>query len=169
VPVNTVHQFLKSVLDGLIIPGEAGTLAAFISPPAVRDEPPPAIYLWSARGGEKRQSLPRAGTGYLPATQSGWKQIDHTVEGYLTWFGDNSDSQADVSFPAVIDCVMQALRSTTDPVYKAIDALTGQQSELFATGERMNYEMVPPRATADQRYFRYDALITINVSEAFQA
>lgn len=160
---------IKEILDGLVIPGSAGTLEAFITPPSVREEPPPAIYIWSARGNESRQSLPRAKAPYQPIGQSGWKQIDHTIDGYLTWFDENMDPDVDHAFGAVVDAVMQALRSSEDPIYYYTDPLTGQQSEIYAIGEKMSYEMAPPRATADQRFLRFDALITIYCFEAFQS
>jgi hypothetical protein len=171
-PVNSVHQILKGILSGLSIPGPAGTsgtLSCFITPPSVRDDPQPAMYIYGGRGTEHRQSLPRAAAPYQPLGQSGWKQIDHTVDGYLTWFDENYDQNVDSNFLSVVDAVMQALRSAVDPLYYYTDPLTGQQSEVYAIGEKMNYEVAPPRATADQRYLRFDALITIHCWESFQA
>jgi hypothetical protein len=168
-PTNTVHHHIKGILDGLIVPGTAGTLEAFICPPAVRDDPRPAIYIWSARGSERRQSLPRAAAPYQPVGQSGWKELTHTIEATLTWFDDNTDLNVDHAFPAVVDCVLQALRSAADPVYYVTDPLTGQQSELYAIGEKLTYDMAPPRAVADQRYLRFDASFIITIMEAFQA
>lgn len=168
-PVNTVHNAIKGILDNLILPGEAGTLHCFITPPDPRDDPEPAIYVWAARGPERRQSVPRASPGYQPLTQSGWKEIDHTVDGFLTWFGEDSQRNADSNFPAIVDATMQALRNAPDPMYAVTDPLTGQQSNLTGIGEKLEYEIGPVRATADQRYLRYDALITIHLFEFFQA
>jgi hypothetical protein len=167
-PVNTVHRALLEILDGLILPGTTGTLAAFITPPDPRDDPPPAIYLWASRGSERRQALPRGNTPGA-GSLAGWKEIDHIVEGYLTWFGEDTDPDADTNFPAVLDAVMFALRTSgQSPLYTS-DPLTGLQSDLVDIGERIEYELVPPRSTANQRYLRYDALLTIHVLEFFQA
>jgi hypothetical protein len=168
-PVNTVHLAIKSILDGLIVPGKAGVLHCYITPVDPREDPDPAIYIWPSRGHEHRQSVPRASPGYQPATQSGWKEIEHTIDGFLTWFGEDSDSQADSTFPAVVDAVLQALRNADDPMYAVTDPLTGQQSDLAGIGEKLEYEIGPVRTVADQRYLRYDALITIQFCEWFQS
>jgi hypothetical protein len=168
-PINTVHNAIKGILDGLILPGTSGTLRCYITPPDPRDDPDPAIYVWGARGPESRQSTPRASPGYQPLTQSGWKQIEHTIDGFLTWFGSSDARDADSNFPAVVDATMAALRNAPDPMYRVTDPLTGQQSDLTGIGERMSYELGPVRATADQRYLRYDALITIKLWEFFNA
>jgi hypothetical protein len=171
-PINSVHQVIKGILDGLQIPGPAGahgTLACYITPPAERDDPSPAIYIYSARGNEHRQSLPRAQGPSQPLGQSGWKQMEHTIDGYLTWFDENYDPNVDSNFIAVVDAVMQALRSALDPLYYYTDSLTGQQSEIYAVGEKMTYEIAPPRAVAEQRMLRFDALLTIHCWEAFQS
>lgn len=167
-PVNTVHQALLGILDGLILPGTAGTLEAFITPPDPREEPPPAIYIWGARGDERRQALPRGNTPGA-GSLAGWKELDHSVDCYLTWFGEDSDSDADTSFIAVLDAVMMALRASGKSPFYTSDPLTGYQSDLVDIGERLEYQLAPPRSTADQRYLRYDALITVRVLEFFQA
>jgi hypothetical protein len=167
-PTNTVHLALKGILDGLIVPGIAGVLRCYITPPDPRDEPDPAIYIWPARGREHRQSVPRASPGYQASTQSGWKELEHTVDGFLTWFGPGGDRNSDSTFPAVVDAVLMALRNADDPMYAVTDPLTGQQSDLTGIGEKLDYEIGPVRSTADQRYLRYDALITISVCEFLQ-
>jgi hypothetical protein len=171
-PLNSVHQVIKNILNGLQIPGGAGmngTLACYITPPAERNDPSPAIYIYASRGQEHRESLPRAKGPSQPAGQSGWKQIEHTIDGYLTWFDDNFDPAVDTNFIGVVDAVMQALRSALDPLYYYTDALTGQQSEIYAIGEKMTYELAPPRATTQERMLRFDALITVHCWESFQA
>lgn len=166
--VNTVLQGIYGIVNGLIVPGTAGVLEAFIMPVDPRDDPPPAIYLWSSSGDESRESLPRSGVPGTPPSFSGWKEINHRVTAYLTWFQDNSDPAADVAFPSVVDVTMQALRSSTNPLYTN-DPQTGAPSDLVDIGERMTYTLVPPRAVADQRYLRCDAQIIIPVLEVFQA
>jgi hypothetical protein len=172
-PVTVVLTALKAILDGLVLPGGCGALDAYITPPNPRDAPPPAIYLWSARGPEKRQSLPRNQTS-TPVTspigpsQAGWKEIRHSVDAYLTWFGQADQPDADTNFPRAIDGIMMALRTGPSPLYTS-DPATGVQSDLVNIGEEMTYQMVPPRAAASQRLLRYDCLITIQCTEFFQA
>lgn len=167
-PVNTVMQSILQIVDGLILPGTAGVLEGYITPPDPRDEPPPAIYIWASNGSEHRQALPRGNTPGA-GSLAGWKEIEHTVDAYLTWFGEDSDTDADTSFPAVLDAVLSALRTSgQSPLYTS-DPLTGMQSDLVDIGERLDYELALPRSTASERYLRYDARITIHVLEFFQA
>lgn len=172
-PVNVVLQALKGILNGLVLPGGSGTLEAFISPPNPRAEAPPAIYIWASRGPESRQALPRNQTSTpvtAPVTQAqaGWKELNHSVDAYLVWFGSADSPNADVNFPLAIDGVMDALRTGPSPLYTS-DPETGRQSDLVDIGERMTYQLIPPRAVANQRQLRYDCLITIQVLEIFQA
>jgi hypothetical protein len=167
-PINSVHQWIRGILDGLVIPGNAGTLDCFITPPDPREEPPPAIYIWAARAPEKRQATSRAKIPNSPVNFSGWKTMDHTVTGYVTWFGEDSDDQADVTFPAVVDAIMAALRSS-DPNAFVTDPLSGIESYLVDTGERMTYDLSPMKSTLSQRFLRYDAVITMEILEVFQA
>lgn len=162
-------QAFLEILDGLILPGTAGVLSAFITPPDPRtDAQDPAAYIWSSRGAERRQALPRGNTPGA-GSLAGWKEIDHEVSIWLTWFDEDSDSDADTSFPAVLDAVLNALRTSgKSPLYTS-DPLTGMQSDLVDIGERMEYELVPPRSTASERFLRYDAQITARVLEFFQA
>jgi hypothetical protein len=167
VPVNVVLQALKTILDGLVLPGDAGALEAYITPPDPRDDPPPAVYLWSSRGIETRQALPRSQTpGAI--TTSGWKEIEHTVDAYLTWFGESQSAGADSSFPLAVDGIMAALRTGPSPLYTS-DPATGVRSDLVDIGERISYTMVPMRSMQDQRWLRYDCMFNIRVLEFFQA
>lgn len=162
-PLNTVQAYLKGLLDGLAIPGNVGNLEAYITPPDPRDDPPPAAYIWPASGDEKRQAMPR---GNPPG--AGWKTLTHSVHVYLTWFNAADDPNADSAFPAVIDTVMTALRSAPNPV-RASDPYTGQVSDLVDIGEQMTWDYGPVHAVADQRWLRYDCLITVTVTELIQA
>jgi hypothetical protein len=157
---------VQGLLDGIIVPGNTRQLQAYITPEDPHDEPNPAAYIWPARGEEQRQSLPRAN---VPGVITpGWKTIVHDIDVYLTWFNDGQGADADVVFPAVIDAVMDVLRSSADPAVLT-DALTGRESQLIDLGERMTYTLAGVRSTADQRYLRYDALLTLTVTEELQS
>jgi hypothetical protein len=165
-PLNSTQLWVQSLLQGLIVPGNAGQLQAYITPEDPRDTNTPAAYIWPARGDEERQSMPRANA---PGVVSpGWKIMVHDIDVYLTWFNDDSDPEADITFPAVIDCVMDVLRSSADPAVLT-DALTGRVSQLIDLGEKMTWTFGGVRATADQRYLRYDALLTLTVTEELQS
>ncbi len=114
--------------------------------------------------------MPRAQPGNLAT--GGDKQIDHSVDIWLIWLGPANDPNSNTQFPAVIDTVMATLRNVKllDAVTQyAVDPVTGQISDLLNVGESMTWDYAPVRAVADQRYLRYDALITCDVAEIIQA
>lgn len=169
-PLVAVQTYLKGVLDGLVIPGTAGNLEAFISPPNPEFEATPKAYIWPSTSNENRQSMPRnTGVSSVPGG-SAWKELNHLVDVWLVWFSDEaSDAQdLDSAFPAVIDAVAWQLRTVPDPAVLT-DPMTGRESQLLDVGERMSFEFPPARATLDQRILRYDARIQLEIMEVFQA
>lgn len=162
---------LKSILDGLLLPRDLGVIEAFISPPNPNtDATNPCAYVWGSHGDEQRMTVPRAQPGNLAS--GGNKTLTHQVDIWLVWFGSATDPERDAAFPAVIDAVMACLRNTMllDAVtIQAVDPWTGGVSDLLNIGENMSWDYAPVRATADQRYFRYDAQITCEVIEIIQA
>jgi hypothetical protein len=169
VPFNTVHSYLQRMLDGTQIPGTAGVIEAFIAPPDPETEPTPKAYIWGTTGSEDRMASPRVPENG-DISQAGWKEINHLTDVWLAWFSDEeSDVRTlDVAFPAVVDYLAKILRESPDPV-KVSDPLTGMDSELLDIGERMTMDMYPPRATADQRIWRYDAKFQLVILEVFQS
>jgi len=170
VPILTAQTWIYNVLSGMPLPGNTGPLQAFVTPPNPEtDQLDPHCYIWPSTGSEARESLPRAPEPGLGTTQSGWKAMTHQIDIYLTWFDDDSDPDPDISFPVIIDAVMDALRTTQDPVTQT-DPVTGRYSQVYATGERMSYDVAAVRGTtADQRILRYDSRIVARLMESFQA
>lgn len=168
-PLNTVHHYLRGLLNGTPVPGTAGTIEAFIAPPDPETEPTPKVYIWGATGHEDRQASPRVPESG-DVTQAGWKEFRHTVDLWLVWFSDEETDAPvmDYAFPAVVDILLALLRKSPDPVI-AYDPLTGRDSELLDVGEKMDVEMYPPRAVSDQRTLRYDAKIQLSIMEVFQS
>jgi hypothetical protein len=170
VPIATVQTYLKGVLDQMVLPLGLGVLDAFITPPNPRDnDTTPAAYVWGSHGDESRLTVPRAAHGSLAT--GGDKTLSHRADVWLTWFGSSEGSDIDVQFPAVVDAVMGVLRNVAmlDQTQHAADPVTGQLSNLLNVGEVMSWEYGPVRATADQRYLRFDAQITVDVIEIIQA
>jgi hypothetical protein len=167
--INTVQTFLKSVTDGMALPLGLGNIAAYIAPPNPGDGMEPALYIWGAQGDERRMTVPRAQHGNLAS--GGNKQTTHTVDLWLVWFGPGDDPQADSQFPAIVDAVLALLRNLAllDDAQHAVDPVTGQLSQLLDVGEHLTWDYAPVRAVADQRYLRYDALITADITEIIQA
>lgn len=171
-PLVTATQWLLMVLDGAPLPANTGgPLRAVITPPNPNErEFRPIAYIWPSSWGESRQSMPRAGVPNLGTTQSGWKDLMHQVDVWVTWFQDGDhDPNPDISYPSIVDVVMDILRTTTDPVLLT-DPVTGRLSQIAGTGERMNGDMATPKGTdADQRILRYDSRIVVRLMENFQA
>lgn len=168
-PINTVQQFVKQRLDGMVLPLGLGNLDAFIAPPNPRDDPQPAAYVWGSHGDEKRLTVPRATYGNFAS--GGDKTLTHRIDVWLVWFTSSEDPQQDIQFPAVIDAVMNVLRNAelVDASQHERDPVTGQLSQLLNMGEHMTWDYGPIRATADQRYMRCDAVINVEVEEVIQA
>lgn len=167
-PINSTQLYIKGLLDGLIVPGNASPLEAFITPEDPRDVDNPAAYIWPSRGSENRQAVPRVGASAANPKAAGWKEQHHSLDIWLTWFNDDSDPNGDISFPAVLDVVMFTLRSSANPAV-VYDPLTALGSQLIDVGERMDYQMGGVRTTADQRWLRYDALLTLTIIEELQS
>ena len=169
-PLNSVTTYLLDLLDGIPLPGpagESGALACFITPPDPGNLEVPTAYLWPVTGVETRLTTPRAGGPNV--TQPGWKHINHRVQLVLAFVGAGDDPNADTTFPAVIDAVMAVLRPSPDEAL-ITDPVTGVLSSLLlGIGEDMTYDFAVVRTLQDQRYLRYDARLTINVNEYFQA
>lgn len=165
-----VQSYVKGLLDGLQIPGNTGPLTAFITPPSPDDnqDGTPRAFIWDSRGSEKRRALPRNDNGQ-PGTAA-WKDEPHTLEIYLvyTLADEEDDSATDSAFPAVIDAVMDTLRTSPSPV-DITDPYTGVITQLVDLGENMTWEMTPVHSLASQRWNRLDALITATCLEEIQA
>lgn len=169
-PINTVSQYIVGLLDGIPLPGpagEAGPLACYITPPDPGNLEVPTAYIWPATGTEERLTSPRAGGPNVELP--GWKQIVHEVPLFLAFNGVADDPTADTNFPAVIDAIMAVLRASSDEVL-ATDPVTGVISSLLlGVGEHLTYDYSVVHTAADQRLLRYDARLTITVTEYFQA
>lgn len=169
-PIVSAQVYIRNLLDGLAMPGNAPALAAYITPPDPNvDAATPAAYIWPADGEESRNpvmggTIPRAA---FTGAASGFKPVEHALEIYMVWFGQDDDPDSDTWFPGMVDAVMAALRASPDPAI-VTDPWTGVQSNLIDVGENMTYR-ITIRALDDQRYNRYDALITLRLHELIAA
>ena len=167
----TCQQFLLSLLDGLELPYSVPAAKAYITPPDPRVQAKiPAIYIWPSDGTENRSpelggTVPR-NTG--PGTPSGTKGLLHQFDIYVTWFSSNSGKQQDPVFPAIVDTVMLALRYSQPNPYEATDAVTNLTSTIYNTGENLHYR-IGVESTQDERWLRYDSLITCSIWELINA
>jgi len=143
---------------------------AFITPPDPRVKATaPAIYIWPADGDENRSAELGGTVPRNPgpaSTQAGTKGINHRIDIYITWFSANSGKQQDPIFSGMVDAVMYALRTSQPNPAQWQDPNSKLWSTIYNTGENMTYR-TGVESTADERYKRYDALITVNVWEIF--
>jgi hypothetical protein len=170
-PLVTVQSFLLSLLDSLEMPYNVPAAKAYITPPDPRVQAKvPAIYIWPSDGVENRSSelggtVPR-NSG--PGTSSGTKGLQHQFDVYVTWFSSNSGTQQDPKFPAIVDCVMMALRYSQPNPVQITDPATKLTSTIYNVGENIRYR-TGVEATADERWLRYDALLQVTVWEIIRA
>jgi|HubBroStandDraft_2_1064218.scaffolds.fasta_scaffold02945_8 hypothetical protein len=172
--VMTTLGFVRDLLDGQNIPGPAGRMEAFIAPPDPEtDNNNPHAYVWLARGSGRRKSGPRSPapanlTQNVPSSPAGWKIHTHNIGIWLTWFDENlSGGQADSTFPTVLDWTIMMLETCHMP-FSTTDPMTGLQCQLINLGQNFDYEYVPVRSTASQRYQRQDAMISTPTEEWVQ-
>jgi hypothetical protein len=64
---------------------------------------------------------------------------------------------------------MAALRTAWPMPAVLTDPYTGMLTSAFDAGEGMTYETYPPSATASQRINRWNGVITVPITEQFQA
>lgn len=168
-PINSTQVYIQNLIDGLLMPGNAGRLRAYITPPDPNVEAEiPTAYVWPSDGDESRRSdkggtVPR-NTGI--GTPSGYKAFEHHLDIWVVWFGQDDDPAADTWFPGMIDAIMLVLRTSPDPAV-AQDPYTEQLTTLVDVGENMGYR-ITIRALDDQRYNRYDGLISLELLEIMQ-
>jgi hypothetical protein len=171
VPIVSVQSFLLGILDDLPMPYGRANAQAWITPPDPNVKAKiPQIYIWPSDGDENRSvelggTVPR-NTG--PGTPSGTKGIMHRMDVYLTWMSAGVGIQQDPVFPGLLDAVMAALRYSTPNPVPWTDPNTGLTSTIYNVGEAMTYR-TGIASTADERQKRYDALVTVNTWEIFQA
>lgn len=172
-PVASTLAYVRALLDGQNLPGAAGRMEAFIAPPDPETENRnPHAYIWLTRGSVRRSSGPRSkppsnltqNTSQLPA---GWKVYNHSIAIWLTWFDENTNPQADSTFPTVLDWTMMMLETAAMP-HTLKDPSTGTVCQIVDLGRDLDWEYVPVRSTASQRYQRQDALITAPTQEWIQ-
>ena len=168
--IAAAQTYVQQLIDGLPMPGGTENLAAYITPPDpnVLAEFPTA-YVWPSAGEESRDAskggtVPR-NTG--PGTPSGWKNNEHSMDIWVVWFGADDDPSADTLFPGIMDAILKCLRFSPERPL-AVDPWTGDQSWLVDIGEKMSWR-ITLRSLTDQRYDRYDGLITLPFYEVFQA
>lgn len=158
-PLLSVQNYVKGLLDGLAIPGMQTPLQAYITPPTLEDLDAPHAYIWGGRLRGMRQTMPRG---------PGFKHLDWTVDIYLVYETNPDSPTIDLEFPSIVDAVMNQLWTTTTPLF-INDPVTGRKSQLLDVGENFEFEYPPERTPATLRMLYYSCRIGLNLYEAVQA
>ena len=155
--ILSVQQYAKGLLDGL--PSAFyGPLQAFVAPPVPGNLDTPAAYLWGGVWPDSRQTMPRG---------PGFRKASYKLDCYLMMVDDPNASNADLAFPALIKAVVGRLATTLMPVQVA-DPVDGAVSQIVAVGEHLDVDYAPVVSLEDQRYVLYQALVKVDVEEAYQ-
>lgn len=173
-PIAAAMQFVKDLIKNLDMPDGTPELVAYITPldPDPEADSPKA-YVWPLRPGVHEKRDPKDG-GSMPrntgeGSEAGDKTLDHKIGIWLVWFGPDDDPEADTLFPGMVDRVMKALRFSWPNPAVLTDPYDGTQSWAADTGEEMWADIDPPHSLKNQRYLRYDALITVPIQEVITA
>ena len=158
-PLLSVQNYVKDLLDGLPIPGFTQALEAYVTPPTVEDIDSPKAYVWGGRCRGTRQTMPRG---------PGFKHLQWMIDIYLVYETNPDSPTVDEEFPAIVDAVLNKLWTTTTPLF-ITDPLTGRQSQLLNVGEEWEFEYPPERTPATLRMLYYSARIGMELYEAVQA
>lgn len=165
-PIASCTAYLQNLLDNLAMPENCPAMAAYVIPPDPNVQTQiPAAYVWPMNGREQRDLRGGGGTvprnlGQYSQAGAGHKTIVHSVDVFVVWMGANDDPL----FPSIVDFTMAAMR-TADPMPTLVtDPYTGLQTQLTDVGETQGYKIMVS-ALADEAFNRYDALLTVQVTE----
>lgn len=165
--LNAVQLHVKGLLDGLVLPGDLGTLTAYITPPSPDYVDQPVIYIWGSTQQERRRTAPRSQHGNL--STGGFKQVTHRVDAWLLWFGQPDEPGVDNLFPLAIDAVNARIRNAPMPVLGLTDPITGAVSNIDSIGENIDTDYAPVHQLDDQTWYAYNARHTFEIVEKIQA
>lgn len=158
-PLNSVQEFVRDVMNGLVVPTIAQPLEAYITPPTVEELDGPKMYIFGARLLVNRQTAPRG---------PGFQHYNWTVDGYISYETTPDSDNVDSEFPLIIDAVMQAARSYSPMPRFITDSVTGQRSQILSFGEQMQLEYPPERTPSTLRMLYYTCRIGFDIYEAVQ-
>ncbi len=146
--LNACQLAIRTLLDGLAVPGQTVTLTAYVEPPpVVITSDGPVAYVWGGRGDERRATIPRGGLSPFPGGAQ--KRVEHTVDIILQWSFETG-TEYDQVFPLVIDAVRAQLRGQYDLRSTVTDPTTGEQSVMTDLGEQIIWEYATPVSTSPE-------------------
>ncbi len=169
-PLKSVQRYVKSLLDGITLPGQNMPLVAHITPPSLEDMDGPKAYVWGGHVNVTRQTMPRG---------AGFKNYPWTIDIWLVYLtAADENPTLDDEFPDIIDTVTNVFSTTKMPVF--IDADGNPQdvsapvtsrtglTQIQRIGERWTLDYPPERTPATLRMVWYSALLSMEVLEVVQ-
>jgi hypothetical protein len=166
-PLNSVQLYVQSLLDGLVVPGEAQPLKAYVTPPVIDKLNGPRAYVWGGRLRGERQTAPRG-----PA----FKHLAWTIDVYVSYLTPPGGALADQQFPLIVDAIMAAtwaakiplmIDSQGQPVINPLEPPPGA-SQILNIGEQFELEYPPERNAASLRLLYYTCRLGLDIYEVVQ-
>ena len=178
--LSACQQYVKGLLDGLTwpagmqaLPSPPQPLLAMVTPinPWVASSAVPTAHIWMEKGQRSRDTsrykvgtIPRAAYKGAP---SGTKAGAHAIPVYLVWENTLTAPNADILFTGMIAAICDALEYA--PARTLVtDPWDGTQSWAIDIGESISYE-TGLFTTEPERLARYDALLTVPLTEVYAA
>lgn len=175
-PLMSVQNYVKGLLDNLAVPGQPKPMDAHVTAPVVQDMDGPHVYICGARVLAGRQTAPRINAKTKDPATAGYRKYPWKVQLYAV-YETNADNNPtiDSEFPAVLDAITYALEtaqmpqwidSTGTPVPTNTPVPGASQVDGVAESWSLDYpaEYVP----ATLRMLWYVALITVDIFEVVQ-
>jgi hypothetical protein len=163
-PFNSVTQYVDGLINGITVPGIAGTLTSWVQPPVLENLNVNGMraYVWASRVSASRQTMPR-GEG------AGFKKLPWHVQVWAVYetAADQDNFLLSQQFPCMLDAIAEALATTTMPLF-ITDPTTMQESQIQSVGEEWDLDADTARTPATMRMLWYGALFTNTILEVYQ-
>lgn len=163
-PLNSVQLYVKGLLNGIALPGQASALPAYVTPPVFDNVNGPRCYVWGGRVTGSRQTMPR---------YAGYRKLPWLVDIWLVYVTNPNNADVDSEFPLIVDAVLDVLWTTTMPVWidangNVTTAGAAGATQIQAIGEEWSLDYPPERTPGSMRMLWYSTLITATVLEVPQ-
>lgn len=158
--LNSVLQHVKSVVDGLAVPGQSVPVTARVVPPPVEpmSDAPIAYVTLAGRAKGKRQTMPR---------YAGFTEIDWPVGITVDFPYPASAPDIDQAFYLISDAILAALWADPMPVF-ITDLTTQAQTQMTAIGEDYTVQVAGVVAVASNRLYLFRGMVETTVREKAQ-
>ncbi len=153
--LNSVQQYVKSLLDGLQSP-QLPDAQAFVAPPATAVVDTPLIYIWGGKHTRARLTLNRP---------HGFMKTAYEMEIWLIWASASDAENVETEFPVFINAVIAALHAVTLPVMLT-DSVTHEISWIESIGDTYTVDQGHPTSDVVQGYLWQFTLVTAHIEEA---